>query len=200
MTKIRACFFAALAMIPLTGVGGQLAMANEGAPGPQAHLTTIARPADVVPSATAVVFQGMTAWTLPPASAGPPPSWPCFAPNAPCTADPAGGLLIGIPLQQWPISGTTNCTLVACGQIISTYQTTTGTGSVGVTITIKQGTTTIFSFSKTKLGTASANEIGIVDLTGVQLDTTAVAGNATITVTTTVGKSKVTGTATVVLQ
>ena len=154
----------------------------------------------ISPNATAGVFVGMTGWALPPVSAGPPASWPCFAPNAPCTSDPAGGLLIGIPLQQWPISGSTNCTLVACGQIFSTYETTTGKGSVSISITIKQGATTIFSFSQSKIGTIAANQIGIVDLTGVQLDATAVAGNATITVTTTVGKAKVTGTAVVVLQ
>jgi hypothetical protein len=152
------------------------------------------------PDAAGPVVQGPVAFGLPPVSAGPPPSWPCFAPNAPCSSDPAGGLLVGIPEQVWPISGTTNCTQVACGQIFSLYETTTGSGSVSVTVSIAQGTTVIYKKTAKNLGTAGPNQIGIVDVTGIKFATTAVAGSAVITVTTTVGTNKVSGKTTIYLQ
>jgi len=109
-------------------------------------------------------------------------------------------MLMGLPLQQWPISGATNCTLVPCGQIQALFQTTTGQGAISFSINIKQGTTTIFNQSFPNVGTAAAHQVGVVDLTGVQLGANSVAGPATITVATTIGSNHVSGKTTIYLQ
>lgn len=203
MKRIRSVLFTVLAVIVVVGVCGQPALAQDedtAMESPQVHMATVDRYVPGTPDTAAALLAGLVAWGYPPPVNGPPPSWPCFAPNAPCSSDPAGGLLVGIPVQYWPISGTTNCTMVPCGQIYALYQTTTASGTVGVTITIKQSTTTIFSYANKNVGSASANQIGILNLTGVQLMNTAIAGSATISVTTSVGQSKVTGKAIVNLM
>lgn len=189
------------------GVCGQPALASDEdtAPGgPRVHMTTVDHYVPGTPDAAAALIAGPVAWGYPPPVNGPPGSWPCFAPNAPCTSDPAGGLLVGIPVQYWPISGSANCTMVACGQIYAMYQTTTASGTVAVSIIITQkattGSTTIFKYSNANVGSAAASQIGVVSLTGVQLMSTAVPGNATITVTTKVGASTVKGAAIVSLM
>jgi hypothetical protein len=191
--------FTALAVIIALGACGQQALALDIAvrDGISASMTTIDH---WVPNASpdaAAVVNGPVMWdsgALVP---------PCFAPTAPCTADPAGGVNVGYPLSFWPINGSgTNCnnvTLQACGQIDSFIESNTGKGEVSATITIKQGTTTIFSYTASKLGTAKAGEIIAVSVAGIQLDATAKAGTAVITVVTTVGKAKSTGTTTIVL-
>src|SRR5579864_5718774 len=142
MTKTRAFLFVALALVVALGVSAQLALADDDAN--NAGIILFDRLGST-PDAAPAVIGGPVAFVVPPPSNGPPPSWPCIAPKSPCSSDPKGGLLMGVPLQQWPISGTTNCTMVKCGQIMATFQTTTGTGAVSATISIKQGTTTIFS-------------------------------------------------------
>ena len=149
---------------------------------------------------TAPVLQGPVMWddgTVEP---------PCFAPNAPCSSDPAGGVNVGLGLSYWPIMGSgtgSTCNNVkkqACGQIDSFVETTTGSGAVSAKITITQGTTVIYSHSLTGLGTVSAGKIVVVSLAGIKLRSTAVAGKATIKVVTTVGTAKATGKTTVVLM
>lgn len=194
MTKFRVFLFAAVAVAIALGTSGQ-AMASK--PTVSVTMKDVRNPMPAGPNVTAPAIVGVTAFGLPPQTAG---AFPCFGPNAPCTGDPAGGLLVGIPIQYVPISGTTNCTTVPCGQAYQTFQTTTGHGKLGLTITIKQGTTTIFTFHNANVGTAAANQIGIVDLNGLQLDTTAVAGNAIMTITTKVGTKSLTGKTTLVLQ
>jgi len=185
MTKSRAFLLAVLALIVAMGLSGQLALAEDNdAP---------------TGDATAALLAGPVAFVVPPPSNGPPPSWPCVAPAAPCTTDPKGGLLMGVPLQEWPISGTTNCTMVKCGQIMAMYQSTTATGAAKATISIKQGTTTIFS-GAAKCTTAVANTVGYCYLSGIQFMTTAIAGAATVTVSTTVGTTKVSGKTTIYLM
>lgn len=196
MTKTRAFLFVALALVVALGVSAQLALADDDAN--NAGIILFDRQGST-PDAAPAVIGGPVAFVVPPPTNGPPPSWPCIAPKAPCSSDPAGGLLMGVPLQQWPISGTTNCTMVKCGQIMAMFQTTTGTGTVSATISIKQGTTTIFS-GKAKGPTAKANQVGVVFLSGIQFATTAVAGSATVTVTTTVGTTKVSGKTTIYLM
>jgi len=202
MRRTRAFLLAALVSIAVVGLSPQRALAQDDANLSNVHVTLTDNEAlGVAPDAAAAVLAGPVGFVLPPPVAGPPPSWPCIAPNAPCTSDPAGGILIGLPLQQWPISGTTNCTLVPCGQIMAMFETTTGKGSVSFSVSIKQGTTTIYSKSFSKVATAKANQVGVVDVTGVQFDTTAVAGAATVTVTTAVGSSTaVSGKTTIYLQ
>jgi len=202
MRRIRAFLFVGLVSMLALGVSRQQALAqDDDANLSNVHVTLSDHwVPGATPDTAAALLAGPVGLVAPPPSAGPPPSWPCFAPNSPCSSDPAGGLLIGLPLQQWPISGSTNCTTVPCGQIMAMFETTTATGSIGMTITIKQGTTTIYSKSVHKLGTAAANQVGVVDVTGIQFATTAVAGAATVTVTTTVGTAKVSGKTTIYLQ
>src|SRR6202161_3784710 len=188
MRRIRAFLFVALASIVAFGVSGQQALAQDDDANVYITLTDH-WVMGVTPDAAAAVLAGPVAFVVPPPSAGPPPSWPCVTPPRPCTSDPAGGILIGIPLQQWPISGTTNCTTVVCGQIMAMFETTTGTGAVTATITITQGTTTIYS-KAAKGKTATANQVGVISVTGIQFATTAVAGAATVTVTPTVGTNQ----------
>jgi hypothetical protein len=176
------------------GVSGQQALAQDAANLGNVHVTLTDHwvPGETS-DATAAVLAGPVGFVAPPPVEGPPASWPCFAPNAPCSSDPKGGMLIGLPLQQWPISGATNCTTEPCGQIMAMFETTTGTGAVSFTVTITQGATTIYTITGTQVETAKAHQVGVVDVTGVQFDATAKAGAATVTVTTTVGKTKVTG-------
>jgi hypothetical protein len=201
MTKIRMFLIAALAVIVALGVCGQPAQAQSVTVRNGTHASVISI-GHWVPNASpdaAAVVNGPVMWDdgvqVP----------PCFAPNAPCTADPAGGLNVGYPLPFWPINGSgtgdtcNNVTLQACGQIDSFIETNTGSGKVSATITIKQGTTTIFTYSTGDIGTATAGEIVAVSVDGIQLDATATAGTAVITVVTKVGKAKSTGKATIVL-
>lgn len=201
MKSTRTFLFVALVSIAAL-VSAQQALAQDDDANPSNIHVTLRdhQMPGVTPDAVAAVLAGPVGFVLPPPAEGPPPSWPCFAPKAPCSSDPAGGMLIGLPLQEWPISGATNCTTEPCGQIMAMFETTTGSGVVGVTVTIKQGTTTIYSKAAKKLEKATTNQIGVVDVTGIQFDATAVAGAATVTVTTTVGTAKVTGKTTIYLQ
>jgi hypothetical protein len=201
MTKIRMFMIAALAALVAFGVCAQPAHADgiSVRNGTSASLITVEH---WVPNASpdaAAVVNGPVMWDD---GAQVPP---CFAPASPCTADPTGGVNVGYPLPFWPINGSgtgttcNNVTLQACGQIDSFIETNTGKGKVGAKITITQGTTTIFTYSNTDIGTAKAGEIIAVSVAGIQLDATAVAGTAVITVVTTVGKATSTGKATIVL-
>jgi hypothetical protein len=197
MTKTRAFLFAALALIVVLGLSGQQALAQDNADS-NVHVFLMDR-GGPIPDAGTAVLAGPVQMVAPPPSAGPPPSWPCFAPNAPCSADPAGGMLIGLPIQQWPISGSTNCTMVPCGQVMAMFTTTTGSGSIGASVSIAQGSTVIYS-KKFSAGTAAANQIGVVSVTGIQFAPTAVAGAATVTVQIQVGSNKVGGRAVIYLM
>ena len=96
-----------------------------------------------------------------------------------------------MPVQVWDLSS-------ANGQIYYTFETTTLHGKGHATVTVKQGSTTILNVSGS-LGTILANTIHSVALNGATF-TGAVAGPATITVTTKVGTEKITGKATIHLQ
>ena len=198
MRRIRAFLFVALVSIVAFSVSAEQALAQDDDANVYITLTDH-WVMGVTPDAAAAVLAGPVAFVAPPPSAGPPPSWPCITPKAPCTSDPVGGILIGLPLQQWPISSTTNCTTVVCGQIMAMFETTTGTGAVTANITIKQGTTTIYS-KAAKGKAATANQVGVISVTGIKFATTAVAGAATVTVTTTVGTTKVAGKTTIYLM
>jgi hypothetical protein len=84
----------------------------------------------------------------------------------------------------------------ACGEIDSFTETTSATGAVSATITIRQGKTVIYSHKATGLGTITAGKILVVSVAGIKLKAAAKAGSAVITVVTTVGTSKSTGKAT----
>jgi hypothetical protein len=195
MTKF---LFAALAAVVAIGYCATPAMAA-----PTVHFYQRPGPSvgpDASPNVTPTFAAGVTAFGLPPTTSG---AFPCFGPNAPCTDDVAGGLLVGLPVQTVPVTSTGtagNCTTEPCGQLYQTFQTTTTSGSLSIKVTIKQGTNTLFTFSKAKIGTAAKNSYGIVDLNGAQLAATAVPGTATLSISTKIGTKTVTGTTTLLLQ
>jgi hypothetical protein len=201
MTRIRVFLFTALAAIVAFGVCGQPAQAQDIQVVEDAHdsMTAVGH---WVPNASpdaAALAQGPVLWDN---GVQEPP---CFGPNAPCSGDPAGGVNIGYALPYWPVSGAgtgktcTNVKKQACGQIDSFTETTTATGAVSATITIKQGKTVVYSHKATGLGTITAGKILVVSVAGIKLKAAAKAGSAVITVVTTVGTSKSTGKATIYL-
>jgi hypothetical protein len=136
------------------------------------------------------LFQGIVAMGPNPATDG---DWPCLAGGSGtgCAGIPSGGLVVGVPVQVWPLSS-------ANGQIYWTFETTTAQGKGHATVTVKQGSTVILSVSGA-LGTLAQNQIYAISLSGATF-TGAVAGPATITVTTKVGTEKITGKTTIQLQ
>lgn len=202
MTKVRVFLFAALALLVVLGVSGQAQAADiHTTDGTSAHLFTYARPLGNIAPNTAALLAGMGGWDGYPVT-----GYPCFAPNSPCTTDAAGNVVMGIPLSFWPVAGsgtTSKCTNVKkqnCGQIFAFTQSTTASGAVSATISIKQGKTSVYTKKLTGLGTASAGDIIVVALDGPKLKAAAKAGVATITVVTTVGTAKASSKATVNLM
>jgi len=120
--------------------------------------------------------------------------WPCFGGGSNCASIAAGGLVIGVPVQVWPKSRS------GCGQIYSTFQTTTATGTGNVTVTVTQGSPakTIFKISGS-IGTVLGNTIEALNVSGVSF-TGAVAGAATINVSTKIGLVTIKGAARIVLH
>lgn len=125
---------------------------------------------------------------------------PCFGGAAKCSSDPAGGVNVGFPIPFWSISGSGSCKSGTCGQIDSFTETTSASGAVSATVTIKQGKTVIYSHKTGSLGTTTAGKVLVVSVAGIKLKAAAKAGSAVITVVTTVGTSKSTGKATVYLM
>jgi hypothetical protein len=103
-------------------------------------------------------------------------------------------MVIGLPLP-----GAVPHTCSGCAQIYWTYETGTASGTVGVTLTVKQGTNVILTASNPNIGSISANQVGAVNVTGATF-TGAVKGAATMTAKTTVGTASVTQTARLNLQ
>jgi len=194
--------FAALAVAMVLGVSGQatakdIPVSNGGG----ARLITYDHPAANVGPNVAAVVPVMSGWDIYPVT-----GYPCFAPASPCTTDPAGSVVMGVPVPYWPVSGSgtgTTCNNVkkqTCGQMFAYSQTTTGSGAVSAKITMKQGTTVVYTKSLTGLGTASAGQIVVVTLDGPKLNAKAKAGAAKLTIVTTIGTAKATSTATIQLM
>jgi hypothetical protein len=120
--------------------------------------------------------------------------WPCFGGSTDCSSVMAGGLVVGTPEALWSKS----CS--GCGQIYYTFQTTTATGTANVVITVTQGSPakTLFKTSGS-IGTIPKNIIEVVNVTGVSF-TGAVAGAATINISTTIGTATIKGAAKIVLH
>lgn len=210
MTKIRTILFATLALVMVFGVCSQQALAENHL---QFHRYSIARGPVVsggaVPNTTApAVLQGIVAMgPLPLTSPPDPDSWPCFAPNPPCTDDPSGGLLVGEPEELWSLA---SCNNASCGQIYWTFETGTGSGTLAVAVKVTQGTgtsaKTILALSGT-LGSVAANTIEYIVVDGAGFGPSfcpscaaPVAGNATITTITKVGSVAAKGTRVITLQ
>jgi len=193
MTKLRVLLFTALPLVLACGLCVQQGLAQEGdyqVGTGQFSMSGVGSLAPESDLAGPGAFQGILAMGPNPATDG---DWPCFAGGSGtgCAGIPAGGLVIGVPLQVWDLAS-------ANGQIYWTFETTTGKGKINVTLTVKQGMTVILSASGT-VGTAAKNSIYSIALTGATFSG-AVAGPATITATTKIGKEKITGKATIQLQ
>jgi len=213
MTKTRMIVFAALAVVLTLGVCGQ-AQAQDASPVTShfhvATLGTVRVPHANVPDATTALNQGITAMGVgAPLDTGGNDTWPCFTGDPTdfpdCSSIAAGGIVLGIPVQNWSLADCTNATTGCGGQIYWTFEDDSAKGALIVSITVKQGTTTIFATGSAKLGTVvgspGAIEVisddGIAFLgpgsgscaTGITCGT-AVAGPATIVVTTTIQQSK----------
>ena len=140
MIRIRVFLFMGLAAIVAFGVCGQPAQAQDiqVREGTHDSMTAVDHwVPNASPDATALA-QGPVLWDdgyqVP----------PCFGPNAPCSSDPAGGVNVGYPIPFWSISGTSSCKKLACGEIDSFTETTSASGAVSATITIRQGKTVIY--------------------------------------------------------
>ena len=198
MTKVRVFLFAALALVVALGVSGQAQAADiqvshsAGAVIAYDHWMPGA-----APNATAPLLAGPVAWTD--GATNP----PCFAPNAPCTGDPAGGVNVGSPIAYLPVTGGTakGCTNVKkqkdCGIITAFVETTTATGTGTAVATLKQGKTVVGT-SRATLSTAlSANTIYAIQINAPKLKAAAKAGAVTLSIKTTVGGDSATGTTTI---
>jgi hypothetical protein len=217
MTKIRMFMFAALAAIVALGVCGQQALALDT----HFKIASIGRApvqSETLPPAASQVHEGVTGMGVaPPLDAGGLDTWPCFTgtTDADCSSIASGGLVIGVPVYTWSLTNCTSST-AACGQIFWTFETDVVSTKtpIDVSITVTQGTTTKTTIFSTGTQSVGANNPGAGYIEVISDDVafgpgdcaapttcgTPVAGPATITVTTIIGKQKATGTATITLQ
>jgi hypothetical protein len=208
--------FGALSAIAVFGICGQQALALE----PHFRIATIGRQpvAEAVPeAATSQVHQGITGMGVaPPLDAGGGDTWPCFTggTDVDCSSIAAGGLVVGVPAYTWSLTGCTSSTN-ACGQIYWTFETDVANtkAPMEVSITVTQGTTTKTTIASTGTVDIGPNPgAGFIEVisddiafgpgdcaTGTTCGTP-VAGAATITIITTIGKSKAEGVAQITLQ
>jgi hypothetical protein len=212
MTKLRMFMFAAAAVIVAFGVSAQQALALD----PHFKVTVMKAPGvitDAVPAAASQLHQLYTTMGV----AAPADSlgngyWPCFTggSDADCSSIPAGAVVVGIPFYTWNLTACTSSTS-ACGQISWMFETDVASTSatIDVSITVTQGTSTIMNTGTVPVGTnPGAGYVEVIsDNVGfgpgdcaVGTCATPVAGAAKITVTTTIGKQKATGTANITLS
>jgi hypothetical protein len=148
MTKTRIFLFATLALIMAFGAFGQSALADDSAP---FHFRVVAAPGhhngvtpDVGAPAAVATFQSVG--PNPPVDTSSSISWPngCgpSATGSPCTSDPIGSILVGVPQETWSASGCTSSS-AACAQLINLVDSNTATGDFKVQVEVKQGTKVI---------------------------------------------------------
>jgi hypothetical protein len=191
MTKFPIFLLAALAAIVL--VSSQSALlaqsADRSGQNPEMRMYTIGH-VEVTPDAKAPgLFQGIVGTGPNPPDPG---DWPCYGGGPNCSSVAVGGLVIGQP--QPVVSHLCN----GCAEIFYTFQTTTSSGTADISITVVQDGVTIFSNGYSFPG-IPAESIQIIT-TGVAFNSSAKTGAATIEVTTTIGKKKVTGKAAIYLD
>jgi len=198
----------ALALGVAFGLGGQ-AWAQDAVPA-NLHFHVVPLGAAgaahaVSPSATTALNQGIVAMgTAAPLDGSGLDTWPCFTGgNYPdCLSIPAGGLVVGIPYQNWSLSA---CTSTGCGgQIYYTFEDDSVTGVLIVSITVSQAGGTILSTGYANLGVVQGapGSIWIVYLDDIAFPScasgtcaTPVAGPAVITATTIIAQSSTSKTA-----
>lgn len=201
MTKTRKHFFALAA---LTLALGALPLAAQEDAAAAGHLHAIKRGAifsDAVPDAGApTVFTALlNMGGNPKLDKGGNPFWPCFTggSDTDCSSIPAGAIVVGEPLAAAVVPHVCN----GCAQIYWIVESTSAakSGDIKIALTVKQGTTTIFSFTGDSGLTLPPGEIAALWYDGVTF-TGAKAGLATITVTNMVGSVKSSSTTTVLLK
>src|SRR5450631_3976044 len=186
MKRTRVFFHGAFAAMIAFGICGGGQLKAQDAAG-SVYVVRVGQ-VDVIPEdgfdAGAGLYQGIVAAGVNPPVVGPPPTWPCFGGggDAPCSSLPAGGFVVPFPLQVIGVN--------TSGEIVSTFSTTTATGTATLTIKVTQGSKTIFS--NTVSFSVSANGIWYAYVENVKLSGAA-KGTATVTVTTTVGATTITG-------
>jgi hypothetical protein len=203
MTRTRKYFFPTAAVTLALGVGGLTLTAQEDA-APAGHLHAVKRGAifsDATPDAgLPTVFTALLNIAAnPPADKGGNPYWPCFTggSDTDCSSIPSGAIVLGEPLSAAVVPHTCK----GCAQIYWVVESTSAakSGDIKVVLTVKQGSTTIFSFSGDSGLTLPPGEIAALWYDGVTF-TGGKSGTATISVTNTVGTVKSTSTTTVLLK
>jgi hypothetical protein len=209
-TKTRMFIFAALAATVTFGVVGQPALAAA----PQFHISVIGHvPAQVSPDPAApTIFQLATNFgTLAPVDGSGNDEWPCFTggSDADCSSIPAGGLVVGVPTYTVSLADCLNPN-VACiwgyEAVEDDNPSTTEAFKWGLRMT--QGDSVILDTGMLNFGPNTPNAIYVI---GGNLDVgpgncavgtcaAPVAGKATATTYTWVGKSVVLGHATINFQ
>jgi hypothetical protein len=185
------------------GVGGALlgAPADEATTG---HLRAVKLGSifsDAPPDASApTLFTALlNIGANPPADHSGNPYWPCFTggSDTDCSSIPSGAIVLGEPLPAAVVPH--NCS--GCAQIYWIVESTSAapTGVIKVSLTVKQGSTTIFSFSGPSTITLPPGEIAALWYDGVTF-TGGKAGSASISVTNEVGTATSTSTTTVLLK
>ncbi|HXM40704.1 MAG TPA: hypothetical protein VN924_05595 [Bryobacteraceae bacterium] len=189
MTKVRALLLTALALVLACGIFSPQALAQDLAGDAQTTAIATGHVTDAAPDATSPgMYQGIVGMGPNPPAKG---DWPCFGGSTDCSGVAKYGLVIGEPEQVWSKS----CS--GCGQIYYTFETTTATGTAAFTVTVTQGSTTIFKYSGS---TSVSNNVIEVISVGPVTFTGGVAGAATISVSTTIGTATIQGGAKIVLH
>ncbi|HTQ55181.1 MAG TPA: hypothetical protein VMI94_12020 [Bryobacteraceae bacterium] len=163
------------------------------------HAKTIQLPAGMSSAVKSPLIMGIIALgTYPPTDSSGGTQWPCFTggTDPDCSSIPAGGIVLGIPYQDWNLS---DCTSGACGQVYWSFTSNSASGSVMVSETITQGNNVVYQSGLTNLGPGTApfltfvwDEIGLGP-TACNGCVAPVRGAAKITTTATVGSTTITG-------
>jgi hypothetical protein len=187
MSKSRTFFQCAAALIAAFGICSQQELKAQEMAAPVAHLVRVGQ-VDALPAdgfdAGAGMYQGIVLMGPNPPTLSPSPTWPCFGGggDSECSSLPAGGVIIPFPQQVFGPR--------FVGEVVSTFSTTSATGTADITVTITEGAATLFTYSSSV--SVAANGDWYIYLENVSF-TGATKGTATLTVTTTVGTAIITG-------
>lgn len=199
-TTYTLAVFAALALT----VGGRSGLA--ATPGtPHGKIIPMAVTDDTSASTTGALMGIIALGTYPPLDSSGNDEWPCFTggTDPDCSSIPVGGVVIGIPYQEW---SATTCNSGACAQVFWSFSSLAVSGTVIVSETITQGNNTIYQSGSTNLGAGTAPFLSFVwDEIGTGPGAcsgcvAAVKGAARVTTTATIGSTTLTGHTTVYME
>jgi hypothetical protein len=147
---------------------------------------------DAVPDAAAAMYQGIVALGAAPPTGNPDPSWPCVGggTDTSCSGIAAGGFVIPFPYQVVPLK--------ASAEVVSTFSTTTASGTAAWSIKLIQAKKVIYRYSSSL--SVAANSTYYMYSYGPGLLAKAKAGTVSILTTVTVGTSTIHGHTTVQVQ